>query len=233
MSIATLKRKTAAKYKNSSVSEPQFSINSALRSQGWVGQSVVSRSFPRTVMKGDVPCGTSACCGMFQVNPPIVSGIYNYNDSSVVKSSSLSSRGMMSTKYRWAKRAYPHTSVKPANANNLLSHTERIEIIKQKNDTYFESKNAEYYENGAFIKPQTPCNTEAAINQTCKSLVGFANNNYNARLTKIDRISTPIIKPANQLSAKSQSDHISNLKRKCESNNSVNLPSTLNRTPIV
>ena len=36
MSIVALKRKTAAKYNNSSVGVPQFSINGGYRNQGWV-----------------------------------------------------------------------------------------------------------------------------------------------------------------------------------------------------
>lgn len=232
MSLATLKRKTAAKYNNLSVSKPQFSINGTLRSHGWVGQSVVSRSLPRTTMRSDILRGSDSYLETQETKPSIVSGIQNYNNSSVVKSSTLSSRGMMQTKYRWVKRSYPHVSVKPTNANNLLSHTERVELIKQKNDTCIESINAEYHVNGIYVKPQPQrsCNLETI---DCKKLIGFANNNYNARLTKIDRINSTITKPADSLSAKSQSDYISNLKKKCETNNSVNLPSTLNRTPIV
>jgi hypothetical protein len=184
-------------------------------------------------MKGNVPCGTSACCGTYPSSAAIVSGIYNYNDSSAVKASSLSARGMMSTKYRWAKRGYPYASTKPANANNLLSQTERLEIVKQKTNTCIDAANAEYYVNGVYVKPQASCLPGSTENQTCKNLAGFANNNYNARLTKIDRVGSPIVKPASSIAAKSQSDHIANLKRKCESNNAVNLPSTLCRVPRV
>ena len=44
MSLATLKKKTEAKYKNLSVGLPQFSINGSLRNQGYVGQTSLSRS---------------------------------------------------------------------------------------------------------------------------------------------------------------------------------------------
>jgi hypothetical protein len=57
---------------------------------------------------------------------------------------------------------YP-ASTKPANANNLLSQTERLEIVKQKN-TCIDAANAEYYVNGVYVKPQaSPGSTE---NQT-------------------------------------------------------------------
>lgn len=43
MSIVTLKKKTDAKYKNSSVNQEKFSINGPTRNQGWVGQNMFHR----------------------------------------------------------------------------------------------------------------------------------------------------------------------------------------------
>jgi hypothetical protein len=56
MSIATLKRKTQAQY-NNSVGVANFSLNGTLRSQGYVGQTSLSRSLPRTPMNGAFPRG--------------------------------------------------------------------------------------------------------------------------------------------------------------------------------
>ena len=44
MSLATLKKKTAAKYKNMSVGQANFSLNGTHRSQGYVGQNLMSES---------------------------------------------------------------------------------------------------------------------------------------------------------------------------------------------
>jgi hypothetical protein len=44
MSLATLKRKTAAKYNNMSVGHANFSLNGTHRSQGYVGQNLRSES---------------------------------------------------------------------------------------------------------------------------------------------------------------------------------------------
>lgn len=44
MSLATLKRKTAAKYNNMSVGHTNFSLNGTHRSQGYVGQNLKSES---------------------------------------------------------------------------------------------------------------------------------------------------------------------------------------------
>ncbi len=44
MSLVTLKRKTAAKYNNMSVGHANFSLNGTHRSQGYVGQNLISQS---------------------------------------------------------------------------------------------------------------------------------------------------------------------------------------------
>jgi len=55
MSIATLKRKTQTQYNNMSVgSKTGFSLNGTHRSQGYIGQTSLSRSLPKTLMKGNI-----------------------------------------------------------------------------------------------------------------------------------------------------------------------------------
>ena len=56
MSEATLKRKTAVKYRNMSVGNESknnkgFSLNGTTRNQGYVGQDTLGRSLPKTIMK--------------------------------------------------------------------------------------------------------------------------------------------------------------------------------------
>ena len=65
MSIATLKRKTQTKYNNMSVGQSGFSINGTHRNQGYVGQTSLSRSLPRTLMRGNTVRGHGGCCGTF------------------------------------------------------------------------------------------------------------------------------------------------------------------------
>jgi hypothetical protein len=47
MSLATLKKKTASKYKNNSANLAQFSINGVHRNQGYVGQTSLGRTMLR------------------------------------------------------------------------------------------------------------------------------------------------------------------------------------------
>lgn len=77
MSLATLKRKTDAKYHNSSVGYAAFSLNGTHRSQGYVGQDMRGRHYtgPNTV-----------------------------EDASVVKSSVVSSYGQSAVHNRWIRR---------------------------------------------------------------------------------------------------------------------------------
>jgi len=126
MSIATLKKKTAAKYNNSSVNVPNFSINGGYRNQGWVGQTSLSRSLPRTPMVGNTPRGSGGCCGTYNLTPIIQSGVTSIDDNSVIKSSVVSNDGMIAQKHRWIGRPAPYTSVKPGAGNNLNDQSDYI-----------------------------------------------------------------------------------------------------------
>jgi len=126
MSIATLKKKTAAKYNNSSVNVPNFSINGGYRNQGWVGQTSLSRSLPRTPMVGNIPRGSGGCCGTYNLTPIIQSGVTSTDDNSVIKSSVISNDGMIAQKHRWIGRPAPYTSVKPGAGNNLNGQSDYI-----------------------------------------------------------------------------------------------------------
>lgn len=118
MSIATLKRKTQAKYNNSSVGQNNFSLNGTHRSQGWVGQSMLSRSLPSTPMKGTTPKGNGGCCGTYNTKQGIIqSGVSSLNDNNVVKVSVIDNKGMLeekNTPYRNYLMPYPYVSSTPS-----------------------------------------------------------------------------------------------------------------------
>jgi len=143
MSIATLKKKTQAQYNNLSVgSKTGFSINGTLRNQGYVGQTMLSRHLPTTLMRGNVARGHGGCCGnYYTANGHIIqSGIYYLNDPKVVKSSVLDTNGLIMTKYRWIRRPQPYSSVKPVSEqqsyiDGLSKNTIAcIDIEKNKSD---------------------------------------------------------------------------------------------------
>jgi hypothetical protein len=124
MSIATFKKKTAAKYNNASVGQPQFSINGTLRLQGFVGQNIISRSFPRTLMRGNTERGYGGCCGeYYKCEPisPLCAGDFT-NDPTSVKKSVVSTSSQLEMQYP----ASDFTTVKPdsnLNANTSQQYT--------------------------------------------------------------------------------------------------------------
>lgn len=96
MSIVTLKRKTQTKYNNMSVNAQNgFSINGTRRSQGYVGQTSLSRSLTRTLMRGNSIRGTGGCCGNYIEYPIVKSCVDSLNNKNIVKGSVLGTRGML------------------------------------------------------------------------------------------------------------------------------------------
>jgi hypothetical protein len=93
MSLATLKKKTQAKYKNASVNTNGFSLNGIHRNQGYVGQSSSGRSLSRPLQTYDSHLrGHGACCGIYKSGPMLQSGIIQNDTSKNVKSSSVSQK---------------------------------------------------------------------------------------------------------------------------------------------
>jgi hypothetical protein len=123
MSEATLKRKTRTQYNNMSVGSKNggFSLNGTRRSQGYVGQTMLGRHFPRTPMRGNVARGSGGCCGTYYQGTIIQSGVpfptgvngnSANNNPQVVKKSVINNDGHIMTKYRWIRRPQPYSTVK-------------------------------------------------------------------------------------------------------------------------
>jgi hypothetical protein len=127
MSIATLKKKTMYKYNNSSVGHTQFSLNGGYRSQGFVGQTSLSRSLIKTPMKGNVIRGHGGIDGTYPQHVNFTSDITSLNDSTQIKNSVVSSDGMVKTKYKWIKRPLPFSVIKPKKIDSC-----KFSIIKDK-----------------------------------------------------------------------------------------------------
>jgi hypothetical protein len=113
MSLVALKRKTAA-MQNLSSGQKGFSINGTHRSQGYIGQTSLSRSLINTPHgQTGAPEGHGGCCGDFSTTTNIrASETFSLEDENVVKKSVLSSTGMLSNRNRWLKRSAPYTSTK-------------------------------------------------------------------------------------------------------------------------
>jgi hypothetical protein len=127
MSLATLKKKTAARYNNASVNHPSFSLNGTHRSQGYVGQDTLGRSLPMTPMNGNVVKGHGGCCGTYFRSNIVQSGVTSANDPNVVKSSVTGTSG------RLAERLHTpvYNVVKPDTTNNTNTQQDYISRMEQ------------------------------------------------------------------------------------------------------
>jgi hypothetical protein len=153
MSLATLKKKSLQKYNNMSVGQKNFSLNGTHRNQGWVGQTTLSRSLPRTLMNGPTERGCGGCCGTYNKTPIVTSAVTSTNDNSVIKSSVLSYDGMIATQFRWIRRPQPYTNVKPDTNHNLNDQSDYISRLTRTRSACntIPSKNQK--------SPQRPCNS--------------------------------------------------------------------------
>ena len=110
-----------------SVGSHGFSLNGTHRSQGWVGQTMLSRSLPRTPMKGNTPKGYGGCCGTYDKRHGIIqSGVYYMNDPNVVKPSVSTNKGMLEERLT---PYHNYLTVKPdanLNSNNMGEYTELL-----------------------------------------------------------------------------------------------------------
>ena len=127
MSIATFKKKTMAKYNNVSVGQPAFSLNGTHRSQGYVGQTMLSRSLPRTLMKGSVKRGHGGCCGKYPDLPIVRSSIQYQEDSRVVKSSVANAFAVLENLHCGSNCSSSY--VKPDSNQNTSSYEHHVKKV--------------------------------------------------------------------------------------------------------
>ena len=127
MSLATLKKKTAAKYNNMSVNKPAFSLNGTHRSQGYVGQDTLGRSLPKTPMNGNVARGHGGCCGTYLRSNIVQSAVTSTNDSDVVKSSVKGTSGQLA---KWLHTPL-YNVAKPDTTSSINTQQDYITRIEQ------------------------------------------------------------------------------------------------------
>jgi hypothetical protein len=218
MSIVALKRKAATQYNNMSVGQSQFSINGTTRNQGYVGQTSLSRSLIHTPHKGSVAKNFD---GNYTNSDIKASETCTTEDSTVVKKSALSNRGLLATKYRWARRPDPYAVVKVDSgrlANDQYSYIERLRK-KTLSDisTYCPPDEAKL--NGTLTQPV--CSTTI---KTAKGFPIFSRNKIQAGCT--------VSKPESTLAAVSQSKHLLGLVEKCNTLDNYKFVSPSGRTPL-
>jgi hypothetical protein len=171
MSIVALKRKTAAKYNNNSVgAQNGFSLSGTHRNQGYVGQTNQGRFTSRTLMRrGGGISNTGGCCGTFYMAPMVQSGISTVEDSTVIKTATANTQGLLHHKYRWIWRPQPYTSVKNVGANNLNSQRDHIVIVRN---------NAINDANSCYLAPTCDTTNNCGGSKVYTKPIDFTNDEY-------------------------------------------------------
>lgn len=173
MSIAVLKRKSQVLYNNLSVGTktPGVSLNSAhsgklffphpvastnappggfalngtRRSQGYIGQTSLSRHYVRSLAKGNVLKGHGGCCGTYPIKNVTPSELVGrLNNPSVVKSSVINTDGMLHERYKFLLGGPQH--VKP----------DSNQSVSQEIHTIQKGKSVVYCSDNTIVPPTVP-----------------------------------------------------------------------------
>jgi hypothetical protein len=210
MSIVALKRKTKSTVKASLANgQHSFSLNGTHRNQGYVGQTSLSRSLPRTIMRGNAIQGYGGCCGTYHVNPIVSSAVTSTENSSVVKSSVLSTYGQIRTQYKWIWRPYPQIAVKPDTTQSTNTQQDYIDNLHRKTLICIEKSN-----------PAVP----TTRSPNCNTSLHFSDKNKFDKLLNL----TKDIEGRNGSVATTQGQYIALLAGGC--NNTVSTKPTANGT---
>ena len=207
MSIVALKRKTEAKYNNMSVGQKNgFSINGTHRNQGYIGQTSLSRSLPRTLMKNGTAKGHGGCYGTYFMGNIIQSAVTSTEDSTVVKKSSMNTSGMLSSRNKWLGRSYPYTVVKPDNNNNLNSQSDYIARLQK-----------------STVKDADACYVTKTV------------DTYGGNCNSLSNLTTQCTyaKPESEYVAISQGEYMYKLHNKCADLDVVYVANASKNTPII
>ena len=209
MSIATLKKKSQALYNNLSVGQNQFSINGTTRSQGYIGQTSLSRSLIHTPHKGTVARGI----GLTNNIDIKASETFSLEDNTVVKKSTLSTRGMLATKHRWINRPFPNTVVKADGGRIINDQTDYITRLKKKTLTEIES----YCKTSDAVVGKKTCSTTL---RTANGLPIFTKPKLSCTTSK-------------DLTTVSHAKYILTLQDKCALQDNYKFVSPIQRTPLI
>ena len=170
MSIVTLTKKTKAKTNISGrgpkqnwivqgpfgsttapavVSSTGFSLNGGHRNQGWVGQTSLARSVTRTPFRGAAPMGHGNIPpGRYDANV-LNSGSCCKSSSNYIKTSSLTTSGMLAKKYKWRNGYHgANGNLHPTKPTNQFGEYNQASYIQvKKNSALVSSKT------GTYIRP--------------------------------------------------------------------------------
>ena len=208
MSIVVLKRKTAAQYNNLSVGQKNFSLNGTRRIQGYVGQNIISRHFPKTPMRNGAAQGYGGCCGAYYNGPAIctLNGSDFTNDPNQIKDSVINNSGQLELRYR--PEVFSFTKPDDTNNSNTSQQYTSLQAAKTANQIKQFCKS---------LDQETPVQT------SCKNPLFTHNNNYQQRSKRCPTFTT---KDASFYTSVDQGTYIASLQQQTACQDSLKLPQT-------
>jgi hypothetical protein len=161
MSIVCLKRNARHNPRVdpiSGIGKQGFSLNGGHRNIGGVGQFRMVSNVSRTPFRGNLPMGSGGCCGVYDKNV-CNSGSCCTNDPSIIKHSSVNTKGMINMRYERKWSEYDQEYVCP---RVVLNSQYPYNWTQQDNSSYVSTHDQGLYirektqKNGAcvFINPQ-------------------------------------------------------------------------------
>ena len=145
MSIVCLKRNARHNSRVdpiSGIGRKGFSLNGGHRNIGGVGQFRMVSNVSRTPFRGNLPMGSGGCCGVYDKTVSN-SGSCCTNDPSVIKNSSVNTKGMINMRYerKWSEHdqeyicprvvlnsQYPYSWTQQDNSSYVSTHDQGIYI---------------------------------------------------------------------------------------------------------
>lgn len=203
MSVSTLRKKFLSQ-KNLSGGESGFSLNGGVRNLGYIGQDMRGRSLVRSYSRNGALKGHGGCCGKYNLSEiKVSSDMCQLNDPTVIKTSSVNTTGMIMSKYRWIRRPYPYSSVKPDFNQHLNNQSDYIKNLVKKTE-----------------KDVADCNEILPTTQIATSGCRHVNS------------CTNIAKPESDYVAITGSEYIRSLNRKCAGLDIIYVPRDSKSTPF-
>jgi hypothetical protein len=159
-------------------------------------------------MKGNVAKGHGGCCGTFKKGPIIQSAVTSLNDPTIVKKSSISTMGMLETKYAYYKRpAKLFAGWKPDNNQNLNDQHTYISNLAKK----------------TLLKVNTCTNkTNSKAPSSCKNTIAGVNTCYNSKNIQLQTNDSVL----------SEGEYLIQLAKKCTGNDIVYIPKPIRGVPF-
>ena len=224
MSLATLKKKTAAKYNNMSVgSKDGFSLNGTRRSQGYIGQDTLGRSLLKTPMKGNVVKGSGGCCGTYKVSPVVQSAVTSLNDINVIKSTVGSSSTFL---LDHSRAGYPENIVNNDSNINLNTQQDYIERTRKTAITNADNSDCGPSETTA---PKTTCSTK---NYNYQQLAKARNMNLCKNVKDLTKLTSSSLSNQPSGIATSYDLYMRKINDKCVSNDIYKFTRNIGGTPL-